>query len=179
MKILAIDPGNEYSAFVLMAENYEVESRTIFSPENSRIAGKFPNALLLKNVKEFGKKYGDDMTVVLEMVASYGMAVGKEVFETCVWIGRFQQAATDCGCHVEFIYRIEEKQYICHDSRAKDTNIRQALIDRFARFDKKTGKGQKNHPDVFYKFKADMWSAFAVGATWLDKQKEGKRAKGS
>lgn len=163
MKILAIDPGNTESAYVLMNTDYTIRNG---------IAYKFHNDVMLKAVEDFGKANGNDLTVVIEMVASYGMAVGKEVFDTCVWIGRFTQAAAAAGCQVEYIYRIEEKQRICHDSRAKDSNIRQALIDRFAVFDKKAGKGTKKHPDVFYGFAKDMWSAFAVGVTWLDKQKE-------
>ena len=163
MKILAIDPGNTESAYVLMNTDYTIRNG---------IAYKFHNNTVLKAVEDFGKIYGKNLTVVIEMVASYGMAVGKEVFDTCVWIGRFTQAAAAAGCQVEYIYRIEEKQRICHDSRAKDSNIRQALIDRFAVFDKKAGKGTKKHPDVFYGFAKDMWSAFAVGVTWLDKQKE-------
>ncbi len=161
MKILAIDPGNTESAFVLMNGDYTFD-RQMF--------GKFKNDSVLDTVKDFGAIYDDRMTVVIEMVASYGMAVGKEVFETCVWIGRFAQAAEDAGCHVDYIFRMEEKMAICHNSRAKDSNIRQALIDRFARFDKKNGRGTKTKPDTFYGFAKDIWSAFAVGCTWLDKR---------
>ena len=65
------------------------------------------------------------------MVASYGMPVGKEVFETCVAIGQFKQKAMENDIPVEFIYRKDEKMNLCHSMKAKDSNIRQALIDRF------------------------------------------------
>lgn len=161
MKIIAIDPGNTESAYVLMDSDYT------FGPG---AAGKVENAYILAVISHTGRAGAGETVVVIEMVASYGMAVGKDVFDTCVWIGRFTQAAIAAGCRVEYIYRIEEKQRLCHDSRAKDTNIRQALIDRFATTDRKNGKGTKKNPDVFYGFRADMWSAFAVGVTWLDKQ---------
>lgn len=161
--ILAIDPGDKDSAFVLMTPGYEVDGD---------IFDKFDNDLMLKQLQLLAHVHKEDLTVVLEMVASYGMAVGKEVFDTCVWIGRFAQAAMERGCKVDYVYRMEEKMALCHDSRAKDTNIRQALIDRFAQFDKKNGKGTKKNPDVFYGFRKDVWSAFAVGVTWLDKHPE-------
>ncbi len=65
------------------------------------------------------------------MIASYGMAVGKTVFDTCVWIGRFKEIADFNSVDVEHIYRKDEKMNICHSMKAKDSNIRQALIDRF------------------------------------------------
>ena len=161
MKIMSIDPGNEVSAYCILDGYKPVEF------------GKLPNADLLYKI--YGLSVGTEdwpEKLVIEMVASYGMPVGKEVFDTCVWVGRFWQAFDDPE-NVSLIYRMEEKQMICHDSRAKDTNIRQALIDRFAQHDKKNGKGTKKNPDWFYGFAADMWAAYAVGVTWLDKQQEG------
>jgi hypothetical protein len=163
MKILAIDPGTTDSAYVLMNDDYTIKNRNF---------DKFKNELVLKTIKDIGGIYDDGMTVVIEMVASYGMGVGQEVFDTCVWIGRFTQAAIDAGCAVHYVFRMEEKMTLCHNSKARDSNIRQALIDRFAKIDKKNGKGTKTKPDVFYGFSKDIWSAYAVGVTWLDKQQK-------
>ena len=146
--ILAIDPGNIESAYCL------IEKET-YKPIGF---GKINNHELLR---EIDFEYYDEL--VIEMIASYGMAVGKEVFDTCVWIGRFIEA--DKG-EPNFIYRKDVKMNLCNSMRAKDSNIRQALIDRFGVV------GTKNNKGWFYGFKADIWSAYAVGVTYLDKLKE-------
>lgn len=150
MRILAIDPGNTKSAWCF------IDTETL-KPISF---GKDENPVVLDSVQRI---FYDE--IVIERVASYGMAVGREVFETCEWVGRFTQAARVMP---DYIYRREEKLHLCGDSRAKDANIRRALIDRFAKHDLKNGKGTKKNPDWFYGFSADVWQAYAVGITYIE-----------
>ena len=157
MIVFAIDPGNEQSAWCVMDGKYELLS-----------FDKQPNKdvmdTLIKTLPLLDR-------VVIERVASYGMPVGREVFETCEWIGRYAQEA-EKKVAVDYIYRRDEKLYLCFDSKAKDSNIRAALIERFAKHDFKNGRGTKDNPDYFYGVKADEWAAIAVSVTYLDMQKE-------
>lgn len=151
--VFAIDPGNINSAYCII----DVDSRQPIE------FSKIENRELAERLAKFG---GYDC--VIERIASYGMAVGRDVFETCEWVGRYSQMAEDSEKRVSYIYRKEEKQHICGDPRAKDANIRRALIDRFAKHDLKNGRGTKDNPDWFYGFKADCWAAYAVGLTWIE-----------
>ena len=151
MNILAIDPGNIYSGYVVLNDDLKpVEFGKIENEElNDKInAGEFNNC-----------KY-----VAIEMIASYGMAVGATVFDTCVWIGRFYESLNFMisNCKPTYIYRKDEKINLCGTMKAKDTNIRQALIDRFGVV------GVKKSPGWFYGFKSDIWSAYAVAVTFYD-----------
>lgn len=128
--IIAIDPGNAQSGYCVIDRN------TLRPLE----FGKVDNAELLRKLAsatEQGWRWA-----VIEMVASYGMSVGREVFDTVLWIGRFYQALNAC-CPVRLLCRIEEKRHICHNTRANDAAIRRALIDRFADHDLKNGRGTK------------------------------------
>jgi hypothetical protein len=66
---------------------------------------------------------------VIEKVESYGMAIGVEVFDTVLWAGRFAEAAHRVP--VVMVPRRAVKLALRGDSRAKDANIRQALIEGF------------------------------------------------
>lgn len=155
MTILALDPGNTQTGYAVLE-----------MPEFRLIKfGKADNTSLLTLVANSDILYDVD-AVAIEMIDSFGMAVGREVFETCVWIGRFHQAADHPNTH--YVYRKEEKEILCGSLRAKDANIRRALIDRYARHDLKNGKGTKGNPDVFYGVSKDVWAAIAVGVTYYE-----------
>lgn len=155
-KLLAIDPGTEQSAWVVV-------SLPSMRPLG---CGLEKNERVLDRCRDAGVD-----RAVIEMVASYGMPVGKEVFETCVWIGRFEQVLRDRGMQVEKVYRKDEKLTICHSPRANDASIRQALIDIYAYGVPNKGKGTKKNKGWFYGFKADIWQAYAVAVTIIEMRK--------
>jgi hypothetical protein len=156
MKILAIDPGPKESALVSLHHDRIAESM------------KVPNQVLLGYLRTNATE--ENHMLVVEMIASYGMAVGAEVFETVVWIGRFTEA-WDSRANIAsaLMYRLNVKMHLCHDSRAKDPNIRQALIDRFGP-GKDRAIGTKKNPGPLYGVAGDVWSALAVAVTFADQQ---------
>jgi hypothetical protein len=153
MKILAIDAGNTYSGVAIVELP---EFRLVWFD-------KLPNEEIYGSIKNY--KIDE---VALEMVACYGMPVGRDVFETCVWIGRFIEQLKDKK--ISFVYRKDEKMCLCGSLKAKDSNIRQALINRYAKHDFKTGKGTKKNPDVFYGVANDVWQAIAVAVTHYESE---------
>ena len=92
------------------------------------------------------------------MIASYGMAVGAEVFETCIWIGRFKQAWCSPD-DVRMMFRQEVKLHLCKSTKAKDGNVRQALIDRLGPV------GTKKNPGPTFGIAGDMWAAVGIAVT--------------
>ena len=102
-----------------------------------------------------------------ERVASYGMSVGAEVFETCEWVGEFRGAWRKRGHTAMLVYRRDVKLHLCGTSKAKDSNVRQALLDLFAL----TGGGStpqigiKARPGPLYGVSSHAWPALAVAIT--------------
>jgi hypothetical protein len=152
MRILAIDPGTTESAYLL----YYPERQTILMPTIA------PNA----EVKLWLSNQHDVCDVaVCEWIECNGMPVGKEVFETVYWIGKFSEHVTS-----EFIRmpRRQVKMALCQSMRAKDANIRQALLDRFPA----TGGGStpqvgtKAKPGPLYGISSHLWSALAIAVTY-------------
>lgn len=165
-RVLAIDPGPESSALVVLDGDQVVRHERIANPEVLvRLHG--------------GERLAD--VLVLEQIASMGMAVGADVFETCVWSGRFIQAWSmiDGLRRWDRVKRHEVKTALCGSQRAKDPNIRQALIDRFGP-GKERAIGSKAKPGPLYGIAGDEWSALAVAIVWQERTvaaaRERKRA---
>lgn len=144
VRIIAIDPGSTESAFLTL-DNGIISS-----------FGKISNLEMLAKI-HFSRSFE---YLVIEQIASYGMSVGEEVFETVYWSGRFAQLW--CPGDTHRIKRHAIKMHLCKDSRAKDTNIRQALIDRYGK------QGTKKNQGPTYGISGDCWSALAVATTFYD-----------
>lgn len=148
--IFAIDPGTTQSGWVLY--------------DGARVhdSGVAPNHDVLRWVQA---GQGADVLAV-EMIASYGMAVGADVFRTVVWIGRFVQAWRDPEA-VHLVFRKDVKLHLCGQSRAKDPNVRQALIDLFPATGggKNPRIGTSKQPGPLFGVSSHAWSALAVAVT--------------
>ena len=155
--IYAIDPGPTKSAFV------------VWDGATVRDSGWTENGFVRQHVQDFlamgiYDEREDNHTprrLAIEMVACYGMAVGAEVFQTCVEIGRFREAA---GQHtgdenIQLVFRKDVKLHLCQSMRAKDANIRQSLLDRFGPV------GTKKTPGPLFGVKSHVWAALAVAVT--------------
>lgn len=153
--IIAIDPGPERSALV-----YLEDGRPTYTLLDRNQAIR--DALMMDCGTFFA--FDDMATVVIEQVESFGMPVGKEVFETVFWAGRFAEC---WGGPWARLPRRAVKMHHCHSNRANDAAIRQALLDRYGPGREKA-IGTKKAPGPLYTIKADLWSALALGLTYLE-----------
>lgn len=145
MSVIGLDPGPTESALV------------VWNGVSITDAFHQPNEFIIKRLDDYGALKD---RLVIEQIASYGMAVGEDVFETVYWSGRFaERFGVD---RVWRMKRLEVKMHLCHDSRAKDKNIRQAIIDRFG------GKAATKKGGSLYGVAGDMWAALAVALTHWD-----------
>ena len=152
MNIMAIDPGTTESAYVI-ADRETLKPVLFNKIENSSLLGGIAAMIDDNHVEAVG----------IELMQSYSMGVGKSTFETCYFIGRLQERIVQ-NTHIANIvpiYRSDEKMLTVGSMRANDHAMRLFLIDKFAKFDFKNGKGTKNNPDWFYGFSKDMWQAYA------------------
>lgn len=148
--ILAIDPGNTQSGFVL----YNPQS------EGIPLSGVRDNDTMLFLIEEWAAEPGT--ICAIEMIASYGMPVGAEVFETCVWIGRFMQKWQQHARYTlpTLVFRKDVKMHLCGQTKGvNDAVIRQRLLDIFG------PRGTKKAPGRLYHVKSHAWPALAVAVT--------------
>lgn len=145
--ILAIDPGSTQSAYVLFTQGKIIESAIL------------PNAKLASIIEEPASStsipwvtFTPDI-MVIEFIQSYGMPVGREIFETVFWTGKFALLAEQKNIPVKRVSRPAVKSFVCQIPKAKDQDVRRALILKYGG----TKKGEPLHG-----IKKDLWAALAV-----------------
>jgi|TARA_R110000851_G_scaffold86724_1_gene188849 hypothetical protein len=158
-RILALDTGTTNTGFVYV----------------EFIIGELPRLLnfgIIKNqdmLKEIGESKHD--AIVMENFQCMGMAVGISTFNAAIWLGRFIEASRRSHPHqtVHLMHRSAIKMEICGSPRAKDPNIRQAIIDMYP-----VGQGGGKVPQIginkqrgpLYGVSSHVWSALAVAISF-------------
>lgn len=195
MAILAIDPGTTKSGWCTLGDDGSVEE---FGWEDNEDVQVKVNELSVFDL------------LLIEDISNYGMAVGRDTFETVKWMGRFD---TIHDKH-QYITRPTIKAALCNSVKATDTNVRQAVIDWYggdtvAIGGKKclnckgkgwTGRdhdtcefchhtedwvdgnsphpypvygcGYETHKGQLYGASSHVWSALALGITYIEQEKE-------
>lgn len=146
--ILAIDPGSGHSGWVVFNQASQTVSAFGTTPNAELVSGGLSEIITRNAVGR----------VRCEMIAHYGtgMPAGRDVFDTCVWIGRLQQTALHITVPFETRLRSEVKMALCGSMRAKDGNVRQAVIDRLG------PPGTKRAPGKTYGISGHVWQALAL-----------------
>lgn len=141
--ILAVDPGPTQSGVVR------------FDGERVLFSGVLPNEDVLKIVA------GDNGDMLaIEKIVSYGNVVNNDTFDTCEWIGRFQQAWA-CPDEVVKVKRLQVKQALGLKGSAKDKDVNAALLVAVG------PKGTKSAPGPTYGVASHAWAALGVAyAAW-------------
>lgn len=163
--IVAIDPGSEQSAFVIW-DGIVVHRKDIVS--NQELLGMLNRGPYGANERRIDAGLPKGNHLVIEQIRSYGMAVGAETFDTVFWSGRFAEAWEPRPWTM--MPRMDVKMHLCHSARAKDTNIRQAVIDMCGK------PGTVKEPNLVYgeekgnkdsKIGSHMWPALALAITFM------------
>jgi hypothetical protein len=157
MSILAIDPGSERSAWVLLESGVPVRF------------GLQPNDDLLRSLRL--TPWGDRL--VIEWTTPRGMPASEQLFETLWWAGRFAEAAHPLP--VERLARSAVKRHLCGTTAARDSNVISALVDRYGGAGgKRAAVGVKAAPGPLFGVRRDIWQALALAVTWVDTHEGGQ-----
>jgi hypothetical protein len=150
--LVAIDPGTTNSAYVAM------------SGRDLQKFGKIQNDEMIKML-DFVRLESDQLTIlVVEMMTTSGMPAGREMFDTCVWIGRFIERWS--GKHATML-RPTVKAHICGSVAAKDGNVRAALLERYG--GKVAAIGNVKAKGPLYGVANDVWQALALAVAYREK----------
>lgn len=155
MIVIGCDPGPTRSSFVCFDGGRVRESIELPNEDAlGWLAGK---------TRAYIPHFAERTVFAIEQIESMGMAVGRDIFETVFWSGRFVERVR---CEFVRVTRRQVKLHLSGTMRAKDKNIRQALVDRFG--GDSVAVGTKKAPGPLYGVASHRWSALAVAVTYWD-----------
>lgn len=158
--ILALDVGTTQTGYCFVDED-------TFKPIQF---GKIDNELIYSEIHRLAEMKCN-RRIAIEQFASYGRSnpIGATTIEAITWNGKFIREIEQLKINWQYVLRKEEKMLIVGTMKCGDTEIRHALISRFAKT--KSGKGTIKCPDFFYGFAEDVWSAYSVALVAIMRDK--------
>ena len=157
MRILSLDVGTTESAYAIMD----------YTRENPLMEfGKIPNDEITMLIGAVAPYPHETVKLAYEEFASYGMPIGKTTMKSIWWNGYFCRVSEEQGVDFFPVFRKDVKMHLCGTMKAKDTNIRQALIDKYG------AVGTKKNQGILYGVSKDVWSAIAINVTFHETQEK-------
>lgn len=153
MILLAIDPGDKLSAFVLFDA---IQQRPV-------AFGKIDNDAMLREISV--QTVVD--AVVIERIRGQGKRASTHEWETAEWVGRFEQHALAVGLQVVKVSRQAVKSALLKTIGGNDREVRAALIKRYG--GKEAAIGTASRPGPLFGVANDVWAALAIACTHADK----------
>jgi hypothetical protein len=157
LKIMGVDPGSAETAYCLVNEDLSIMR-----------ANKISNQEFLNYLSMIRFPF----ELAIEGIQSYGMVVGREIFDTCYMIGRTYQVCENSSIGKAIYNRPEYARAICGVGKVNDAVLRQVLMTRF-------GGDRKGEPLNQLKGCSDLRSAFAVAVYHADLSKYGRVVNGN
>ena len=154
--ILAIDPGTTRSGLVVV-ERGLVE-----------VAAKVDNEIALNYARSYSNGSALETSIVcIERFEARGMPMSDDSVETVLFTGQLIEAVTCTKfAQLALLKRSKIKIALCGTARAKDANVRAALIDIWGdsiRKRKKDGTLSENQFTIV----SDAWAALAVATVYM------------
>lgn len=159
MALMAIDPGSERSAWVVLDEGRRVLAHAKGANEG---------------VLDMLRAPVPDVThVVIEHMSPRGMPTSAQEMETLWWAGRLYEAASAWA----IVHRVTRDAVKLHlagrRSGVTDATVRALLIDRYGGTGGRAAAvGTKARPGPLHGVRADEWQCIALGLCYLDGLRE-------
>lgn len=120
--IIALDPGNTRTGWISLTEDDSVVGHMKVHGH-----GHTPNIHIRQAFAAF-RECHDDKTLLIECPRPAGQLMSAETMETLVEIGRFLQMWRGAW---SFVFRVDVKKNLLGAAKGKDSQVTQALKDRF------------------------------------------------
>ncbi|MCE5247922.1 hypothetical protein LLG88_13495 [bacterium] len=157
MVIVGVDPGPETSGYVVWdhAEPKVLESGTAIK-NDVLLRAILPRSLRLQQQHAL-------VILAIERAQALGRPAGRALLDTVFFSGQVAEYWRLAGGRDPFLVEFGDvSRYFCHSRHAKESYIRQTLLDRFG------APGTKKKPGAFYGVHGHAWSALALAVAVAD-----------